>query len=441
MENAVSDNTMAILLLTTHLGKKPDAVAKPLGPTEWGEFAIWMHEHGLGPADLLRGDAKQTLCEWSHRNVTHARLEALLNRGSALGMALEKWQRAGLWVITRSDPVYPKLLKQRLRYQAPPVFFGCGSMQLLNQNGIAVVGSRSASEADLKFTRRLGASVADQAYSIVSGGARGVDAAAMLGALEAEGTCVGVLANDLLRTTASARYRRHLNAGNLVLVSPFNPEASFNTGNAMARNKYIYCLSRAGVAIHSGTKGGTWSGAVENLRYKWVPMWVKPTDDSQAGNPLLAELGAAWLPLDLTEIHVNELENPQCNANPPNNDHDEHSAARQVELQPVAEQGDQRTTTDEVAEPHGALELATAEVQEATLACEPTTYEEFMKVLEQLLSKPKTAMDLQGAEQFQRLSKQQLKMWLKGIEKDNRVQVAKNGNQKSYTWQGSLGIG
>ena len=56
----------------------------------------------------------------------------------------------------------------------------------------------------------------------------------MLGALESQGTAVGVLADSLLRAATSAKYRRGLMGKNLVLVSPFSPEAQFNVGNAMA---------------------------------------------------------------------------------------------------------------------------------------------------------------------------------------------------------------
>ncbi|WP_419638186.1 DNA-processing protein DprA, partial [Thiolapillus sp.] len=132
---------------------------------------------------------------------------------------------------------------------------------------------------DLAYSRDLGALAAGNGYSIVSGGARGVDEAAMLGALEAEGTVIGVLANNLLRACSSARYRKYLMANNLVLISTFYPEAGFNAGNAMQRNKYIYCLSDAAMVVHSGEKGGTWNGAFENIRKQWTPLWVKRSSD------------------------------------------------------------------------------------------------------------------------------------------------------------------
>jgi hypothetical protein len=92
----------------------------------------------------------------------------------------------------------------------------------------------------------------------VSGEARGIDETAMLSALEHQGTAIGVLADRLLRAATSAKYRKHLMVNNLVLVSPFNPEAGFNVGNAMARNRHIYCLADAAVVVSSTRdKGGT----------------------------------------------------------------------------------------------------------------------------------------------------------------------------------------
>jgi predicted Rossmann fold nucleotide-binding protein DprA/Smf involved in DNA uptake len=118
----------------------------------------------------------------------------------------------------------------------------------------------------------------------------------MAGALAVEGTVVGVLADGLLRASVSQKYRMALQKKNLVLISPYYPEAPFHVGNAMARNKYIYCLADSAVVVHSGRDGGTWNGAMENLKKKWTPLWVKRTDDAKAGNAELVKFGARWLP-------------------------------------------------------------------------------------------------------------------------------------------------
>lgn len=293
----------AVMLVTLSYGKSDDSGAKPLSPKEWARFAVWLEGRGLDPSALLKGDTKDLLLGWTDPSVTVSRLERLLDRGGALGLALEKWERAGLWVITRSDPEYPERLKRRLPLDSPPVLFGCGNKRLLGSGGIAVVGSRDAGQDDIAFAENLGDAAAKQGYSIVSGGARGVDRSAMSGALRNEGTAVGVMADSLLRTAASARYRKHLLSGDLALITPFNPEAGFNVGNAMSRNRYIYCLADAAVVVSSTTdKGGTWNGALENLKGAWVPLWVKRAANAESGNSALAERGAHWVPDGLTSL-------------------------------------------------------------------------------------------------------------------------------------------
>ena len=306
----VSPNTQAILLLTVRLGKGDTGPHKPLTPTEYGRFAQWLREKDLAPEQLLRGDLRERLQGWQDNKITLERIEALLDRGPALALSMEKWLRAGLWVMTRSDPDYPRRLKQRLRGDSPAVLFGCGNRALLNSDGLAVVGSRKVSPEDLAYATRIGELASRAGLSIVSGGARGVDETAMLGALGAEGTAVGILADSLLRACSSGKYRRALMDNNLVLVSPFNPEAGFNVGNAMARNKYVYCLADAALAVHSGKKGGTWNGAQENLKKGWVPLWVRQNDDPKAGNQALIAAGALAAPNDIDEVCIEDFFRP-----------------------------------------------------------------------------------------------------------------------------------
>ncbi|CCV14909.1 DNA-processing protein DprA [Mesorhizobium sp. STM 4661] len=301
----LTPQSQAMMLLTVSFGKSDSADMKPLSNKEWARFAIWLKEHGLDPAALLKGDLDSLLAGWTDRAVTIVRVRSLIGRGAALGLALEKWQRAGLWVLTRSDPGYPELLKRRLRAESPAVFFGCGNKALLNAGGIAVVGSRDADEEDLAFTANLGKEAASQGFSIVSGGARGVDQSAMLGALDGDGTAIGVLADSLLKLATSSRYRKRIMSGDLVLITPFNPEAGFNVGNAMSRNRYIYCLADAAIVISStADSGGTWSGALEDLKNTWVPLWIKPSTAAGSGNPELVRRGAHWLPDDLQSLSI-----------------------------------------------------------------------------------------------------------------------------------------
>jgi predicted Rossmann fold nucleotide-binding protein DprA/Smf involved in DNA uptake len=303
----LSPTAQATLLLTSYFGKASNEDAKPLTNVEWGRFALWLKEKETTPADLLVADSKPLLSGWHDTCISVERILQLLGRGHSLAFAVEKWQRAGLWVVTRSDPDYPRRLKSRLKTDSPPVLFGCGNKSLLNAGGLAVIGSRNASDEDLAFTQQVGVKARSQGIAIVSGGARGVDETAMLGAMNTGGNVIGIMADSLLKAATSAKWRKGLMDGNVVLASPFYPEAGFSAGNAMARNKYIYCLAESSLVIHSGKKGGTLNGAEENLKKHWVPLWVKPTKDKEAANEILVKKGGHWCESDIHALELRSL--------------------------------------------------------------------------------------------------------------------------------------
>lgn len=307
VSNLLSPTAQATLLLTSYFSKSSNESAKPLSNAEWGRFALWLKEKSITPADLLVDDPQALLQGWHDTRISVERIIELLKRGHSLALAMEKWQRAGLWVVTRSDAEYPKRLKKRLKTDCPPVLFGCGNKNLLNSGGLAVIGSRNASDPDLAFTDQIGSKAASENIAIISGGARGVDETVMIGAMRQGGMVVGVMADRLLRAATSSKWRKGLMEGNVVLVSPFYPEAGFNVGNAMARNKYIYCLADSSLVIHSGKKGGTLSGAQENLKKAWVPLWIKQTIDKDAANADLVAKGGNWLKADIQAFTITDL--------------------------------------------------------------------------------------------------------------------------------------
>jgi predicted Rossmann fold nucleotide-binding protein DprA/Smf involved in DNA uptake len=132
---------------------------------------------------------------------------------------------------------------------------------------------------------------------VISGGAKGADQAGMLSAIAAEGKSVGVMANDLARNSTMKKYRDAIVSGQLVLISPYDPQARFQVGNAMGRNKLIYALADQALVIRSSYQsGGTWAGATEELkRDNACSVWVRITDQSSEGNKKLIEFGAKAL--------------------------------------------------------------------------------------------------------------------------------------------------
>ena len=174
------------------------------------------------------------------------------------------------------------------------MLYGCGDAGILGAGGLAVVGSRNVHEALIEYTEDVGRLAASAGRGLVSGGARGVDRAAMHGALDSGGRVVGVLADGLEKAAMLREHRAALMDGRLVLVCPYDPAARFQVGHAMQRNKLIYALSDAALVVNSDYgRGGTWTGAIEQLdKLKLAPVYVRANGEMGRGLEALRERGA-----------------------------------------------------------------------------------------------------------------------------------------------------
>ena len=292
----ISVDTQAALLLTAPLvTMRSDTSLEPLQPKEYRRFISFLQENGWSPADLLTRDSEEVLLHNRlPKDIGAERLRLLLARGFHLGQAIEHWQSRAIWVIGPADDAYPSRLR-KLKKSAPPVLYGCGDPALLDQGGLAVVGSRRVNEDSLAYAESIGRLTARSESMLVSGGARGVDQAAMRGALEAGGIVLGVLSNDLQRSALHREHRDLLIDGQLLLISPYDPAAGFNVGNAMHRNKMIYAMADAALVVSSDfQQGGTWAGAVEQLdKLKLVPVYVR-SGKGKAFESLLRKGANPW---------------------------------------------------------------------------------------------------------------------------------------------------
>jgi len=245
----------------------------------------------MSPAALLDDQGHDLVSEFGDQGkVTEDRLRRLLERGTALAMAVEEWTNKGGWILTCSDKKnYPKRFS-RLGRLRPPVLYGVGDPKLLEYGGVSMVGSRDSNDASLAFVRDLARRCAQEGVSVVSGGARGVDQASMDAALEAGGIVVGALANGLAKTSRKKKYREAIADNRLTLISAYHPDSRFQVWKAMDRNKHIYALGDGTVVAHSAVgSGGTWSGATENLKHGWVPLFVLAEPPIPDGNQELIE--------------------------------------------------------------------------------------------------------------------------------------------------------
>ena len=401
----ISSNAQAILLLTAPLivGRNRPS-ANPLSAAEYRRLARRLRELKRQPADLLEPGAEE-LVEECCSDWDSARLERLLGRGFLLSQAMEHWRTRAIWVVSRADSRYPRRLKKRLGEDAPPVLYGGGDAAILDTGGLAVVGSRNVDDTLIEYTEDVGRLAASARRTLVSGGARGVDQAAMRGALQAGGHVAGVLADSLEKAVMRREHRDALLDGRLVLVSPYDSAVRFHVGHAMQRNKLIYALSEAALVVSSDYgKGGTWTGATEQLdKLKFVPVFVRADGSTGKGLEELRRRGALPWPHPTTPQALEEsLDAPSVPG---------YAAPRQRTLS--AEIRDEAPPFDDAQEAESvSTESASTAPEPNAAACSSLAEELFAKV-RVLLER----MDVRGAEagiaEELQVSKKQADIWLR----------------------------
>jgi len=290
----MSEDAKVILLLCGHLARTSGV--KPLSLGEYNQVARALRESDLRPADLLK--PKNVPFTSEAARIDPERLAKLLERGMQLGLAIEEWNQGGVWVLCRSDSDYPERFKSHLADQAPAILFGVGNRSLLKGGGVAIVGSRNVDDAGRAFAQDVAVRCARGGMPVVSGGARGVDETAMSAALVEGGEVVGLLPDKLLRRSVKREARDALANGQLLLLTPYHPEAGFNIGNAMARNKLIYAMADYGLVVCATyNRGGTWAGAIEEMRRNRPrPIFVRIESTVPDGNKKLVDRGAIPFP-------------------------------------------------------------------------------------------------------------------------------------------------
>ncbi len=298
MNSALPPDTQAILLLCASFGQSRQREPQPLTLGEYNQLARWLRDRQLTPQSLFDAAVRDQLKVDPPRKPQPERIDALIERGALLALKVEQWTQQGLWVLSRSDDEYPQQLKQHLKQKAPPLLYGVGERSLLQSGGLAIVGSRDVTPAGMEYAQYVAQTCAEQAIAVISGGARGIDRNAMLAALDAGGTVIGILASDLAKLAVARQYRSAIQAAQLVLISPYDPHAGFSVGNAMGRNKSIYALAGQALVVSTAyQQGGTWAGATEALKaMPEVPVWVCVEGDVPPGNRELIVAGARPFP-------------------------------------------------------------------------------------------------------------------------------------------------
>ena len=303
----LSDDAKATLLLCARFGE-PRKTAKSLTQSEFHKLESLLETKTLTPGGLLgmQPVVLKSIC--SGQEKLSSRLGSLLKQTKELDETLVAWSKAGIWVLGERDKGYPLRLLQRLKTARPPLLFGAGPSDYLDQGGVCIVGSRDSPKSALKFSATLGDKCANEGLTVISSDMRGVDREAVTSALDRLGRVIIVLSDRLEKSVTTKRYRQALAEGLLTMVTPFSPNSGFSVSKAMRVNRYQYALSDVAVVVETRRKGGIWSGADENRTEGWVPAFIRSGKTMSQGNLALHHLGLA--PLTQNDIeNVRSLSN------------------------------------------------------------------------------------------------------------------------------------
>jgi len=223
---------------------------------------------GLGPTRIRKltehfGSAERVF----HASLTELEstgIQAVSAQSIATGKSLELAQQecakaleAGAKIISLSDPEYPPRLKEI--YDPPVILFVKGSVEVLAQPGIAMVGTRHPTPYGSGMAERLSTDLAVRGLVIISGLARGIDTMSHRGAVAAKGKTVAVLGTgiDVMYPKENTRLTEQIIALGGALISEFPVGTSPAPQNFPIRNRIISGMSVGVLVVEAAEYSGT----------------------------------------------------------------------------------------------------------------------------------------------------------------------------------------
>jgi DNA processing protein len=164
-------------------------------------------------------------------------------------------EREDVQIILEGDPDYPRLLATIP--DPPPILFVRGAFAPADALSVAIVGSRHANAYGRRITEQLAGGLVRAGYTVTSGLARGIDAAAHCGAIASGGRTIAVLGSGVLNIYPPEHDQLALEViahGALVSESP--PLAFPHTGAFPQRNRIVAGLSLGTVVVQAADRSG-----------------------------------------------------------------------------------------------------------------------------------------------------------------------------------------
>ena len=220
-----------------------------------GGSEFWSNEVITKGAEVVRDDLRAD--RYSPNKNSAAKIAARLRtlKGAEV---LAEIDRAGGIFITRLDEDWPEAIDD---LAAPPIALTIkgdrGGLSRM-KNSVAIVGTRNPTSYGARVAGDFGAGLADRDWSVISGGAIGIDSYAHKGALIAEGFTVAVLGGGISKSypsTNQAMFEEIVETG--LLISEVMPQVPALPHRFLIRNRLIAALSKATVVVEAAFRSGS----------------------------------------------------------------------------------------------------------------------------------------------------------------------------------------
>ena len=223
--------------------------------------------HFSSPEDIYYADEEAL---WQVEGLRKEQAALLDNKSlSAADRVLSDCARKDIFLVTMADALYPERLHNI--YQPPLLLYGKGAMPLFDEEAaVTVVGTRSCTPYGIHCAEKLGYELTQQGGMVVSGMAKGIDAAAMRGALRFGGFTCGVLGGgvDVIYPAENRRLYEDI-AATGVLLSEYPPQTEPEAWHFPVRNRILSGLSVAVAVVEAPERSGaliTAENAIEQGR-------------------------------------------------------------------------------------------------------------------------------------------------------------------------------
>jgi DNA processing protein len=225
---------------------------------------------------------------------------------------LDALARCSGHLLVPGDSRFPAALE--VIPEPPTCLFAQGNVDLLQRPAVAIVGSRDHSLYGREVCRALARAAAEAGLVVVSGMARGLDAVAHVGALEAPGATIGVLGNGLGVIYPAANRELYNDVGSRgLLLTEFPPGERPSAGSFPRRNRLISGLARVTIVVEAAVASGalqTVACALEQGREVMAVPGPITSPVSAGTNRLIRDGAAPLLELDDLLAHFAELTRP-----------------------------------------------------------------------------------------------------------------------------------